>query len=441
MDAKNGNRPWSRNGGIIVTNPVRLSSPILSRNLRALSVILAFAMLTAYSMQAQNFSVLHYFTGGTDGASPYAAVTVARAGVLYGTAESGGAHGVGTVFKLTQVNSNWVFSPLYEFTGVSGGSFPYGGVVVGPNGALYGTTFGGSVNGPYGTVFELTPPPTFCRSITCYWNENVLHTYTGPDGSGPQTENLVFDSSGNIYGTTGGGGLYNSGTAFQLTPSGGGGYTESILHSFGNGTDGRDPLAGIVFDTAGNIYGTTERGGTGSPQDCHGSCGTVYQLMPSNGGWVENILVNFDVTNGQTPYGNLIIDSSGDLYGTTASGGQNGGGIVFKLAPSGGGFTYSVLYSFGSCGSRGGLAMDAAGNFFGVCNAGGAFQDGWIFELTNCSQGCSVVDLHDFSGSDGNGPYGAPTLDASGNLYGTTLSGGTGSCNGGGCGVVWEITP
>ena len=115
-------------------------------------------------------------------------------------------------------------------------------------------------------------------------------------------------------------------------------------------------------------------------------------------------------------------------------------GVVFKLAPSDGGFTYSALYTFSSfCYSRGGVAMDAAGNFFGVCYGGGAHYDGWIFELTNCSQTCTLIDLHDFSGSDGNGPWGAPVLDANGNLYGTTLYGGTGCYEG--CGVVWEITP
>jgi uncharacterized repeat protein (TIGR03803 family) len=400
------------------------------------AALLCALMLVMPAAQAQTFSVLHYFTGGLDGNNPYAGVVIAPSGLLYGTAANGGEYGAGTVFKLREVNSSWVISPLYEFTGAGGASLPLGGVVIGPNGTLYGTTFGGSVNGPYGTVFNVTPPPSFCRSITCYWNQNILHTFLGPDGSGPQTENLAFDNAGNIYGTTGGGGTYDSGIAFELSPSGAG-YTQTILHSFGNGTDGRNPLAGVVLDTAGNMYGTTERGGTGSPQNCHGSCGTVYQLMPSNGGWVENILVNFDVTNGQTPYGNLIIDRSGNLYGTTASGGPNGGGVVFELSPSGGGFTYSMLYSFSACGSRAGLAEDGAGDLFGVCYSGGANQDGWIFELTNCSQGCSVADLHDFSGSDGMNPYGSPVLDSSGNLYGTTGIGGTGCAQG--CGVVWEI--
>ena len=131
------------------------------------------------------------------------------------------------------------------------------------------------------------------------------------------------------------------------------------------------------------------------------------------------------------------MDDSGNLYGSAEFGGQNGGGVVFKLAPSDGGFTYSLLYSFSSCFSLGGIAIDAAGDLFGVCTLGGAH--GWVFELTNCSQGCSVVDLHDFGGSDGASPQGTPVLDANGNLYGTTVIGGTGNCGSNGCGVVWEI--
>lgn len=399
-----------------------------------LAMISVLAVTFAQDAQAQTFSVLHNFTGGLDGKNPYAGVTLTRSGVLYGTASNGGANSVGTVFKLSHVNAGWVISPLYEFTG-GNTALPLGGIAIGPDSALYGTTFGDGA-GTFGTAYELTPPPSICSAIRCYWNAQILHTFMGvSDGSGPQTENLVFDSAGNIYGTTAGGGMYDSGVTFELTRSGQG-YMASILHNFGNETDGRSPLAGIVFDTMGNMYGTTNRGGTGSPQDCH-SCGTVYQLMPSSNGWTENILVNFDGTNGNDPYGNLIVDPAQNLYGTAAQGGQNGGGVVFKLTNLAGGFTYSVLYSFSSCGSRGGLAMDTAGNFFGVCYSGGANQDGWVFELTNCEQTCSVVDLHDFSGSDGMSPYGGPVLDGSGNLYGTTFAGGTGCA--GGCGVVWEI--
>jgi len=392
----------------------------------ALMVVFALTLLTTHAMQAQTFSVLHNFTGLTDGEYPYAGVTVASSGTLYGTTSGGN----GTVYKLTPHASSFVFSPLYEFPGGSDGTYPYGGVVIGPNGALYGTTLEGGAEDA-GIVFELRPPPTFCRSITCYWNESLVYTFTGNlDGRYPYYENLTFDQAGNIYGTGYEGGMYEAGVAFELTPSGGG-YAESVLHSFGLPPDGANPISGVVLDAAGNVYGNTQYGGTGP-------YGTVYQLVPSNGGWMENVLVNFDVTNGKNPVGSLIIDGSGNLYGTTPSGGQNGGGVVYKLAPSGGGFTYSVLYPFSSCGSKGGLAMDAAGNLFGVCYSGGAHQDGWIFELTNCTFGCVVVDLHDFSGSDGANPYGGPVLGANGNLYGTTFYGGTGGCELA-CGVVWEI--
>jgi uncharacterized repeat protein (TIGR03803 family) len=396
----------------------------------AMAVVFGLTLLTTHPLQAQTFSVLHYFTGGADGANPLAGVTVGPSGVLYGTASAGGAHNAGTVFKLTLRGSSWVFSPLNEFTGGSDGGAPYGGVVIGPNGALYGTTYSGG-GADYGTVFELRPPATFCRSILCYWDETVLYTFTGmPDGEYPAYADLIFDQAGNIYGTTYLGGMYNGGTTFELTSSGAG-YMESIIHNFGSGADGLAPIAGVVLDTPGNVYGTTADGGTFGD-------GMVYRLMPSDGGWLENVLVNFDGTSGYYSHGNLIIGASGNLYGTTAEGGQNGGGAVFELTRLDPGWTYSTLYFFSSCSSYGGVTMDAAGDLFGACYGGGAHQDGWVFELTNCSQGCSVVDLHDFNGSDGREPLGAPVLDANGNLYGTTAFGGTGNCEDG-CGVVWEI--
>lgn len=408
-----------------------------SRSVMGFVMVFALTLLTTHPMRAQTFSVLHYFNDGEDGANPYAGLTISPGGALYGTASQGGTYGDesgGTVFKLTPEGSSWVLSPLYSFLA---GSEPDGGVVIGPNGALYGTT--SAPDGPgHGTVFELTPPPTFCRAILCYWNETVLYRFTGtPDGSNPYG-NLAFDRVGDIYGTTNEGGMYRGGTTFELTPSGGG-YTESIIHSFGSGSDGYFPYADVVLDTAGNLYGTTQGGGTGE-------VGTVYQLMPSNGGWVENVLVNFDVTDGSYPVGNLIIDASGNLYGTTEEGGPNGGGVVFKLAPSDGGWTYSLLYSFSSCYLYGAVTIDTAGNLYGTCafggNTGGACGIdgcGSVFELTDCTQTCVANDLHDFSGSDGMYPYGSPVLDANGNLYGTTEYGGTGDCLDEGCGVVWEI--
>ena len=185
-------------------------------------IVLATMLAIVTNAKAQTFTVLHYFTGGPDGAFPEAEVTIGPSGAVYGTAGSGGTTGSGTVFKLSQVNSAWVFTPLYEFTGKSDGAYPIGGVVIGPDGALYGTTQQGGYENN-GTVFVLRPPSTICRSITCYWNETVLHTFTGvPDGINPWVENLIFDAAGNIYGTTGNGGTYDNGTAFELTPSGGG---------------------------------------------------------------------------------------------------------------------------------------------------------------------------------------------------------------------------
>ena len=404
-----------------------------------LSFLAIFA--TAVLAHAQTFSVLHNFTAGADGAYPRASITIGPGGVLYGTAEYGGTHGNGTVFKLSQTNSNWVFSTLYDFAGGSDGAAPIGGVVIGPGGALYGTTQQGGPEND-GTVFALTPPPTFCRSVTCSWDETILHTFTGvPDGIYPWVENLIFDAAENIYGTTAGGGTHDGGIVFELTPSGGG-YTESILHNFSGSPDGAYPFAGVTFDSAGSLYGTTGNGGTG--RGCDFGCGTVYQLTPSGGGWQENVLVSFNLQNasldsGYYPYSQLVLDASGNLYGTTIYSGQIYlDGIVFKLTPSGGGFTPSLLYPFpSSCQPYGGVTMDSAGNFFGVCTV--TRDAGSVFELTNCSQTCVLIDLHDFDGRDGYMPYGAPTLDANGNLYGTTWYGGTSINCQLGCGVVWEI--
>ncbi len=411
----------------------------MHQHIRRFSVF-CFALIVtlAQAASAQTFSVLHNFTDGADGANPRATLTVGPGGVLYGTAEDGGPHGYGTVFRLNEVNSAWVFSTLFGFTGGSDGGDPIGGVVFGAGGALYGTTQQGGVNNN-GVVFALRPPSTICRSLSCYWNETVLHTFTGtPDGFNPWVEDLIFDGAGNIYGTTTNGGVHGGGTVFELTPSGGG-YTESVLYNFAGSPDGSWPFAGVTLDSAGNLYGTTGNGGTG--QGCEWGCGTAFQLTPSNGNWQENILVNFDfgragLEGGYFPYSPLALDASGNFYGTTIYSGQNSlNGIVFKLTPSGGGFTTSLVYAFPSgCQPYGGVTLDSAGNIFGTC-----LGADYVFELTNCNQSCVLIDLHDFNGRDGDMPYGPPVIDANGNLYGTTMYGGTSDNCQLGCGVVWEI--
>ena len=218
----------------------------------ALTIALVAVVAPGIPAAAQTFTVLHYFTGGADGAIPTAALTVGPSGVVYGATASGGIRNNGTVFKLSQDNSGWVFSTLYQFTGPSdGGTDRRSSVWAGRQRSRHDQI--GGTDGD-GVVFSLRPPATLCRSVTCYWNETVLHTFTGsPDGFNPWTEKLAFDAAGNIYGTTGNGGTVGGGTAFELTPSGGG-YTETILHSFGSRGDGWAPFGGVVLDDGGNVY-------------------------------------------------------------------------------------------------------------------------------------------------------------------------------------------
>jgi uncharacterized repeat protein (TIGR03803 family) len=400
-------------------------------------LILALAMIATQPARAQTFSVLHYFTGGSDGGNPTAGVTVAAAGTLYGTA-AGGQSQYGAVFKLTQRGSGWTLDPLYDFTG-SGGAYPYSGVVIGPSGAPYGTTIGGGYG--VGTVYELRPPATACKTAICYWSETVPHAFTGNVGDGgfPEYGNVTFDQAGNMYGTTSAFGAFACGVVWELTPSAGG-WTESVLYNFTGGTDGCSPASGVIFDTAGNLYGTTA---------CIFACegqglGTIYQLVPSNGGWVENTLLEFNASTGTHPIGTLTADQSGNFYGTASEDGPNGSGTVYELSPSNGGWTFSLVYAFSSCNPLAGVTLGPDGNLYGVCQDGGANAEGWVFKMPpTCNQTCTPTDLHDFNGTEGADPQGPVAFDASGNLYGTTFEGGIGDCSAslGTCGVVWEITP
>ena len=326
-----------------MANPRQPRDLIFSLSFGAATAALAIAfMLTVVATQparAQTYTVLHNFTGGGDGFYPKAGVTLDQAGSLYGTADGFESYGYGTVYKLTHQGSNWSLNPLYEFTGGSDGANPEARVIFGPNGTLYGTTYaGGTYNG--GTVFNLRPYPAVCKTALCPWAETVLYPFSrGADGYYPSPADLIFDQAGNIYGTTIA--PSGNGVVYELTPSGGG-WTESVLHSFSGYPDGAGPFGGVILDNAGNLYGTTESGGTGSGQ------GTVFELTYSMGsGWSESILYSFQGgSDGGVPLVGLIFDPLGNLYGATSDGGSGGGGTVFKLTPSGGSWTFSLVYSF-----------------------------------------------------------------------------------------------
>jgi uncharacterized repeat protein (TIGR03803 family) len=398
----------------------------------AIATVFALTVVLTQSAQAQTYNVIHNFTGEGDGANPQAGFTMDQAGNFYGTTSRGG-RGDGTVYRLSNKGSNWVVNPLYTFSGVNDGSAPSTGVIFGTDGSLYGTTYAGGGSG-VGTVFSVKPSAIACKTALCPWTETVLYRFTGGgDGANPYYGELIFDQAGNLYGTTLYGGAYGYGAVFELVTSQGG-WTESVLYSFTGGNDGWLLSGGLVFDKAGNLYGTALLGG-----DYNG--GTVYQLTPSGSGWTENTLYSFQGGNdGDHPYPGLIFDQSGNLYGATADGGQGGSGAVFELTPSGGAWKYTLIYSLiggFNCGPSGNLMMDGAGNLYGATNCDGAYGLGSVFKLTPAGGNWTYTSLHDFTGgSDGKNAGSVLMLDKTGNLWGTAYAGGSH-----GLGVVWEITP
>jgi uncharacterized repeat protein (TIGR03803 family) len=388
--------------------------------------------------------VLHSFnTTGNGGYAPYSSLIFDAAGNLYGATQIGGVHGEGTVFELMpRTGGGWTEKVLHSFNdnGIDG-EVPYAGVIFDTAGNLYGITTAGGADG-HGTVFELTP------TAGGAWAEKILHSFNttpGKDGYTPYG-GLIFDTAGNLYGTTvTGGANTHYGTVFELTPQTGGGWKEKILHSFNdNGTDGFAPFASLVFDTAGNLYGTTDQGGTPNGSDL--AFGTVFELKAEAGGhWAEKVLHTFveNGTDGNAPQASLILDAVGNLYGTTYLGGAYGVGTVFELTPEAGGlWTEAVLHSFQQNGTDGwspyaNLILDS-GNLYGTTTQGGTGV-GAVFELTPAGGGIWTESLpYSFiqNGSEGANPWGGLILDTAGNFYGTTVAGGTY-----GGGTVFEIKP
>jgi uncharacterized repeat protein (TIGR03803 family) len=406
----------------------------------AITILFALAFIAAQPAKAQTFQVLYNIAGGENGELPNGGLAMDRAGNLYGTTATGGAQSCycGIVFMLKRSVHGWTFNPIHRFTGGSDGSYPQATVVFGPDGALYGTTGGGGHG--YGTVYSVRPKPTACTTALCPWSETVLYKFLGgpSDGYLP-TDEVVFDQEGNLYGTTSRGGSHSNsctygggdcGTVFKMVPSNGG-WTESLLYSFTGADDGSNPYAGLTLDAAGNLYGTALINGANSG-------GTVFQLTPSGSGWTEKTLYSFNPqgNGGYEPLNGLIFDPQGNLYGGTPTGGAGGAGTVFELTPLANGWSFNLLYSFfgGESGAAGNLLMDSAGNLFGTAYS--LYTNGLIYKLTPSNGSWTYTVLHQFNGQDGQHPSGAIIMDAQGNLYGTTFSGGKYNW-----GVVWEITP
>lgn len=419
----------------------QIPARIFDINLRAGKTAAALGVfatvLIISAAQAQTLTPLHMFTGRPDGRYPVAGPVMDAAGNVYGTTYYGGENDLGLVFKVAHKASGWVMTPLYSFQGGSDGSYPIGGVTVGPDGNLYGAASNGGQHGK-GMVYKLTPPASFnCRTLFCPWTKTPLYQFTGGvDGAYPESP-LIFDRSGNLYGTTDSGGAANAGVVFRLTPSGNG-WLDSVLYSFAGSPDGAAPFSTLTFDSSGNLYGTTTGGGTADG-------GTVYQLTPSGSGWTEHVLYSFQgLDDGEIPYAGVILDPEGNLYGDTFYGGARYGGAVFELTPSNGNWIFGVIYSpelQGLGGPAGTLARTSNGTLYGTLFSGSndgcsGYGCGNVFQLSPSGGGWVYTSLYVFTdGADGGNPQGALILDLAGNLYGTT----SGSL--GGYGSVYELTP
>lgn len=359
----------------------------------ALLVLLTSSIATAATY---SLSTIVSFDGA-NGANPFSGLTFDANGNLYGTTLTGGDHGFGTVFKINA--GTRTLTTLHSFSGPDGAN-PEGTLIVDADGNLFGTT---STQGPLGNNGTLFKIAAGTNSLT------TLHAFSDTDGSQPHA-GLVSNGSGNLYGTTTEGGVYDQGTIFQISTT-----TQALttLHSF-NGSDGSTPLSGVAFDANGNLYGTTEYGGISN-------LGTVFQLSSAN--QVLTTLHSFSGSDGNGPSG-PIVGADGNLYGITAVGGANGVGTVWSIVMNANSLT--TLHAFNGIDGinpYSGLTLNENGDLFGVTTDGGEYGAGTVFKIASGTN--MLTTLYSFNGSDGSLPYGGLTFDKNGNLYGTTYFGGT----------------
>ncbi len=378
-------------------------------SVRILVVALSTVLLSS-AWAGSTAKVLYRFPGGSQGNLPLAGVVFDQAGNMYGTTYDGGTYGWGTVYELQPIKGGWKHQVIFSL-GDSDGANPPANVIVDAAGNLYGTALKGGSN-QCGTVFRLTPSHG-------KWLRTVLHNFAGPpsDGCGPLS--LAMDAKANLYGTTQAGGNASQcfcGTVFELTPSNGV-WTETVLYSFTGFPDAESPSSGVVLDASANLYGETGAGGSKNG-------GTIFKLSHSRNGWKEVLLYTF-VQNQGDPLGGLVFDSSGRLYGATELGpGESGFGTIFRLTHSHSGWTESVLHSFGGSDGRyprAGVILDSVGNIYGTTAEGGSKDLGAVFKLE--SKTWKETVLYNLLGaSNGDDPEAGVILGPDGNLYGTSSS-------------------
>jgi uncharacterized repeat protein (TIGR03803 family) len=393
-------------------------------------VVLALALTAGASTE----KVLWNFGGGSDGSGPWSNYFISDAkGNLYAATAAGGTYSSGTVFMLTPAGKEIV---LYEFKGQASGdgAGPHGRLAFDAKGNIYGTTQGGGTNGT-GTVYELS------RKSGGGWTEKVIYTFssTGADGISPSA-GMTIAPNGTMYSTTPDGGAFSGGVIFSLTKTTKG-WKQTVIHSINFPNEGGFPYEGLMMDTAGNLFGVAPSGGAVG-------AGVVYRLSPTKKGWVDTVLYSFTGQNGDGSglyWIDLISDSAGNIYGATSFGGTNGTGTVWELVYSKTKKTYSedILYEFGAGGSGdgnnpyGGLVMDTKGNLYGTALNGGASNLGAFYKLTKQGKTWKETILHSFVGAnDGAQPTGNPYLDAKGRLYGMTQTGGKSNL-----GIIYRIAP
>jgi hypothetical protein len=447
---------------------------------RLLPLLLVVLAVTSPATAEWNEKVLYSFQGGSsDGSVPAGGVVFDKKGNLYGATTDGGpascapiGGACGTVFQLTpptQKGGSWTETLIYQFQGEvsKDASVPTGGLIFDAVGNLYGVTgYGGTgdcvligVKGGCGTVYELSPPAQQGGA----WTETILYSFQGGNDGYVPWGDLVFDKSGNLYGSTiFGGGKGTTcdpfyqycGTVFKLSPpkKQGGAWTEKVLHSFAGGSDGANPNGGLVLDGKGEVYGTSNSGGNqGCRYQSEVGCGTAFRLTPpgkKGGAWTERQLYVFSGgSDGGQPNGGLVFDAKGSLYGTALGGSPSGGGVAFRLTTSKGGrWSETVLYWFSNSGPGAplaGLTFGSAGDLYGTTGPGS--EAGTVFRLKPPSRkggAWTLGILHDFTGSpDGAIPAAGLIFDKHGDLYGTTRAGGTGTTCPGYCGTAFEATP